>query len=198
MRRPGTRQSSLIAAVAAAALLWLWYGNNGGTPPDEADDPDAIAEDEPPPESWSRSLRTTQYTPRGDVDYVLEASEQIQENENLIRVINPVLRLFDDSTRRWQVTAVSGTIHGGGSREADRQLDLDGDVRVDYTDDGGHSLVMTTARMTVYPDDEVLYSNVAVQMLGAGFEQSSSGMRAALQEEQLTFFGRVQGRFHDE
>lgn len=197
MPAPGRRQSSLIAVVATAVLLWLWYGNDGdmGTiDQDAADD----AEEDTPPESWSRALRTTQFTPDGDVDYILEASEQVQENANLIRITAPVLRLFDDSTRRWQVTAVSGTIHGGEDSGEDRQLDLVGDVRVDYTDETDRSLLMTTERMTVYPDDEVLYSNAAVQVLGTGFEQSSSGMRAAMQEERVTFFGRVQGRFHDE
>lgn len=195
MPTPGPRQSSLIAVVATAALLWLWYG--GDTETGDPDTPDEIEEDTPP-ESWSRALRTTQYTPAGEVDYILEASEQIQESEDLIRITTPVLRLFDDSTKRWQVTAVSGTIHGGEDSGEERQLDLTGDVRVDYTDERDRSLLMTTERMTVYPEDEVLYSNVAVQVLGEGFEQSSSGMRAALQEERLTFFGRVQGRFHDE
>lgn len=197
MRKPGPRQSSLIAVIATAALLWLWYAGSRDTETRDPDAPNEVAGDSPP-ESWSRALRTTQFTADGEMDYILEASEQVQESEDLVRIATPVLRLFDDSTRRWQVTAVSGTIHGGGDREADRQLDLTGDVRVDYTDEMDRSVVMTTERMTVYPDDEVLYSNVAVQVLGAGFEQSSSGMRAALQEERLTFFGRVQGRFHDE
>lgn len=195
MPTPGPRQSSLIAVVATVALLWLWYG--GDTETGDPGAPDDTAEDAPP-ESWSRALRTTQYTPAGNVDYILEASEQIQESADLMRITTPVLRLFDDSTKRWQVTAVSGTIHGGEGSEEERQLDLADDVRVDYTDDRDRSLLMTTERMTVYPDDEVLYSNVAVQVQGTGFEQSSSGMRAALQEERLTFFGRVQGRFHDE
>lgn len=195
MPTPGRRQSSLIAVITTAALLWLWFSSGPETT--EPDTPEELAEDKPP-ESWSRTLRTTQYTGQGDVDYILEASEQTQQSEDLMRITAPVLRLFDGATRRWQVTAVSGTIHGGEGSEEGRQLDLAGDVQVDYTDDRGRPLLMTTERMTVYPDDEVLYSNVAVQVSGSGFDQSSSGMRAALQEERLTFFGRVQGRFHDE
>lgn len=195
MPTPGRRQSSLIAVLATVVLAWLWYDSDREAT--EPDAPDDVAEDAPP-ESWSRAVRTTQYTEEGDVDYVLEASEQVQESGDLMRITAPVLRLFDDATKRWQVSAVSGTIHGGEGSGEERQLDLAGDVRVDYTDERNRSLLMTTEHMTVYPDDEVLYSNRAVQVLGAGFEQSSSGMRAALQEERLTFFGRVQGRFHDE
>lgn len=197
MPAPGPRQSILIAVIATAALVWWWSGNNSDTKNRNPDVPDGAAGGSPP-ESWSRSLRTTQYTPQGDVDYILEASEQVQESEDLLRIRAPVLRLYDNATRRWQVTAVSGTIHGAGDGGANRQLELSGDVRVDYTDERDRSLLMTTERMTVYPDDEVLHSNVAVQVEGTGFEQSSSGMRAALQEERLTFFGRVQGRFYDE
>jgi lipopolysaccharide export system protein LptC len=197
MTTPSPRQSSLIAVAVVTVLLWLWSGSNSTTETSVFDAPGEVDGDAPP-ESWSRELRTTQYTPEGNVDYILEASEQIQEQEDLIRVTAPVLRLFDDSRRRWQVSAVSGTIHGTGDETEDRQLDLAGDVRVDYTDERNRSLLMTTQRMTVYPGDEVLYSNVAVQVLGPGFEQSSTGMRAALQEERLTFFGRVQGRFHED
>jgi len=107
--------------------------------------------------------------------------------------------LFQEEQLRWQVRSASGTIRSGADDPAGvRQLDLTGDVRVDYIDDSQDNLVLTTERMTVYPDAEILHSNMAVEVSGPGFRQTSSGIRATLQQEQVNFFGRVQGQFHEQ
>ncbi|MGM0634242.1 MAG: LPS export ABC transporter periplasmic protein LptC [Pseudomonadota bacterium] len=188
------RRLLLLAGVAIIAL-WLL----GRERPGESDtDQPRTSVSEAPPESWSRGLRTTQYAEDGQVRYVLEASEQTQEAEGRITVTAPLVRLYDGDRQHWQARAASGTILDSGATGARRrQLDLTDEVQVDYTDENGRDLVLTTQQMTVYPDDEVLFSNVAVVVRGTGFEQTSAGMRAALEQEQLTFFGRVQGRFHD-
>ncbi len=188
------RRLLLLAGVAILAL-WLL----GRERPDGSDtDLSRNTASDAPPESWSRGLHTTQYAEDGQVRYVLEASDQTQEAEGLIRVTAPLVRLYDDNRQHWQARAASGTIHDSGTTGVRRrQLDLTGEVQVDYSDEEERDLVLTTQQMTIYPDDEVLFSNVAVVVRGTGFEQTSAGMRAALEQEQLTFFGRVQGRFHD-
>lgn len=198
MPRPALRPLSLITLTTITVAGLLWFGGDreeGATVTTATDE----ATQRPPPESWSRGLRTTQYTNTGQRHYILEAAWQIQENEDRISVTTPVIRLFDEEQLRWQVRSTSGTIRSNVEYPAGvHQLELAGDVRVDYTDDSQGDLVLTTQRMTVYPEDEILYSDMAVEVLGPGFHQTSSGMRATLQQEQLDFFGRVQGQFHEQ
>lgn len=179
----------LLVIVSAAALLTWWPDR----PQEQQSRQRATTSAATPPESWSRQLQTTQYNPEGRVDYILEATGQVQESASRARIDSPRLRLFENNQLRWALRSATGILTDPDNGQR-RELELIDTVRLVHTPESGREIVMEASHMRVYPDTEVLYSDVAVRLTGPGFQQTSAGLRAALQEDEMIFPGRVEGR----
>ena len=183
-------RTAILLLILSAAILAIWWPDRSQ---EEQSPRNADSSAPAPAESWSRELRTTQYNTEGRIDYILEADGQTQENTARARIESPRLRLFEDNQVRWALQSATGLLTDpvAGQR---RELELIDAVELVHTPGSGQEIVLQTSHMRVYPDTEVLYSDVPVRLTGTGFRQTSAGLRAALQEDEMIFPGRVEGR----
>lgn len=194
--RGGLRQRSgrLLLVLSAIALLLIFGGRRLlEVPP--------VLLPEPQPllplayDAWATGVTSVLYNAQGGVEYTLDAAEQIHYLDNTTVLETPFVRLYQASGALWNIMASSGRIHAAEGGDTIERLDLQTSVEVYQIDELGRRMSLSTEFLSVFPQTQTMSTDLAVTMVTDTLQQSATGMRADLQQDQLTFLGQVRGRY---
>jgi lipopolysaccharide export system protein LptC len=68
-------------------------------------------------------------------------------------------------------------------------------VRVERTDAKGHPTVLTTSRLTVFPQQQYAQTEQAVRIDAANGVTTANGMKAYLNDSRMTLKSNVRGQY---
>lgn len=139
-----------------------------------------------------RRFTLTQAGERGHTRYRLQGRRMVHYPGGAeSRVRAPRLRLFDDGSESWLITAERGRID-----ERRRVVDLAGDVEMHRRRRGSQSaLTIRTAAATVHPDDERMTSSRRVTLQRPGATIRGTGLEASLNGRRVELRSKVTGTY---
>ncbi len=194
--RAGLRQRSgrLLLVVSAIALLLIFGGRRLlEVPPALLPEPLPLLPLEY--DAYATGVTSVLYNAEGRVEYTLEAAEQTHYLDNTTVLKTPFVKLHQASGALWNIMAGSGRIHAVEGGDAIERLDLQTGVEVYQIDEMGRRMQLNTEFLSVFPQTQTMSTDLAVTMVTDSLQQSATGMRADLQQDQLTFLGQVRGRY---
>lgn len=146
-------------------------------------------------DAYSNGVTSVLYDSDGNIQYTLEATEQVHYLDNTTQLQNPYVRLYQGSGARWNIVARSGRIHAAEKSEKITRLDLSEDVELYQIDDAGNRITLETSFLSLFPETETMSTEREVTMTTNTLRQTATGMRADLQQDTLTFLAQVKGRY---
>jgi len=194
--RGGLRQRSgrLLLVLSAVTLLIIFGGRRLLEVP-----PALLPEPQPllplAYDAYATGVTSVLYNAQGRVEYTLDAAEQVHYLDNTTVLESPFVRLHQESGALWNIMASSGRIHAAEGGDTIERLDLQTGVEVYQIDELGRSMRLSTEFLSVFPQTQTMSTDLAVSMVTDTLQQSATGMRADLQQDQLTFLGQVRGRY---
>jgi LPS export ABC transporter protein LptC len=194
--RGGLRQRSgrLLLILSAIALLLIFGGRRLlEVPPALLPEPQRLlplAYD-----AYASGVTSVLYNAQGRIKYTLDAAEQIHYLDNTTVLESPFMRLYQETGALWNIMASSGKIFADEGGDAIDRLDLQTNVEVYQIDELGGRMSLSTEFLSVFPQAQTMSTDLAVSMVTDTLQQSATGMRADLQQDQLTFLGQVRGRY---
>ncbi|MGF6670288.1 LPS export ABC transporter protein LptC [Pseudomonas monsensis] len=75
------------------------------------------------------------------------------------------------------------------------QVELIDSVRIKRTDEKNRDLLVTSTRMTVFPQDQYAQTEQPVRIDGAGGVSTGVGMKAYLKESRIHLLSNVRGQY---
>tara|TARA_R110002167_G_scaffold127335_4_gene308942 strand:+ start:1498 stop:2040 length:543 start_codon:yes stop_codon:yes gene_type:complete len=146
-------------------------------------------------DAYSNGVTTTLYDIDGNIEYTLVAEEQIHYLDNTTLLTNPNVRLYPGTGSQWNIVARSGRILAAEQSDRIVQLDLSDEVELFQNDDTGNVMTLATSFLSLFPNTETMQTNREVLMTTNTLRQTAIGMHADLQQDTLTFFTQVKGRY---
>lgn len=146
-------------------------------------------------DAYSNGVTSVLYDIEGNIEYTLEAREQIHYLDNTTRLTEPYVRLYQGSGALWNIVARSGRILAAENSDRIERLDLSDDVELFQMDDTGNRMTLATSFLSLYPSTETMQTDREVLMTTNTLRQTAIGMHADLQQDTLTFLTQVKGRY---
>lgn len=146
-------------------------------------------------DAYSNGVTTVLYDIDGNIEYTLEAEEQIHYLDNTTHLTNPNVRLYQGSGARWNIVARSGRILAAEQNDHIDQLDLSDEVELFQNDETGNKMTLSTSFLSLFPNTETMQTDREVLMTTNTLRQTAIGMHADLQQDTLTFLRQVKGRY---
>lgn len=146
-------------------------------------------------DAFSSGISTVLYDIEGNIEYTLEAQEQIHYLDNTTHLSNPYVRLYQGSGARWNIVARSGRIFAADQSDRINRLDLSDEVELFQNDDAGNTMTLSTSFLSLFPNTETMQTDREVLMTTNTLRQTAIGMHADLQQDTLTFLTQVKGRY---
>lgn len=146
-------------------------------------------------DAYSNGVNTVLYDIDGNIEYTLEATEQIHYLDNTTQLTNPNVHLYQGSDARWNIIARSGRILAAEQSDRIDQLDLSDNVELFRNDAAGNTMTLATSFLSLFPSTETMQTDREVLMTTNNLQQTATGMHADLQQDTLTFLTQVKGRY---
>ncbi|MBF7730306.1 LPS export ABC transporter periplasmic protein LptC [Pseudomonas sp. N040] len=133
---------------------------------------------------------TRQFKADGSLNYRVEADKLEHVKATDITLMSqPDLLLYRKDEQPWHVQSQLGEVAPGG-----KQVELIDAVSVQRTDLQGRQTLLTTSRMTVFPDQEYAETKQAVKIEAANGVTTANGMKAYLNEGRMLLLSNVRGQ----
>ena len=173
-----------IAAIFAAVGYW------NISPERFLDKPVAKSEDSPI-DWYATNTHTLQYLEDGRVQYEMtsEKAEHVKATD-ITLVTKPDLNMYRGTDFPWHVTSDRGEVNPGGT-----EVELIDNVRIARTDEKQRETIITSSRMTVFPQKQYAQTEQAVRIDGAGGTTTGKGMKAYLKEGKMDLLSNVRGQY---
>ncbi len=180
-------RQALIFLPIAAILIALGYWNIRPESFDEAP-PSAAADTSI--DFYVVNPHTRQFKADGNLNYQITANRLEHTKTTDITLLNqPDMLLYRSSEQPWHVQSRLGEVGPEG-----KQVELIDAVRVTRTDSKNRQTLLTTSRMTVFPDKEYAETSQAVKIEGDGGVTTANGMKAYLNEGRMLLLSNVRGQ----
>ncbi|MES2869802.1 MAG: LPS export ABC transporter periplasmic protein LptC [Pseudomonadota bacterium] len=179
----------LLFAVIAALFAAVGYWNI--SPGRFLDDTPPVAVDEAAIDYYALNARSLQYLPDGKLQYEMTADkvEHVHVSE-ITLLTQPDLQMYRGTTYPWHIQSKRGEVNPDGS-----QVELIDSVRVARTDEKNRSTIITSTRMTVFPQKQYAQTEQAVRIDGAGGVTTGKGMKAYLKDGRMDLLSNVRGQY---
>ncbi|HLA29435.1 MAG TPA: LPS export ABC transporter periplasmic protein LptC, partial [Pseudomonas sp.] len=173
---------TLIAALLAAVGYWNIRPESFNRNPPSASDTSAI-------DFYVINAKSTQFRADGSLDHVMTSSklEHIKTSD-ITLLSNPDLLLYRGNVQPWHVQSSRGEVAPGG-----QEVELIDNVRVARTDAKGRPTILTSSRLTVFPDKEYAQTQQAVRIEAANGVTTAQGMKAYLNDGRMLLLSNVRG-----
>ncbi|MFJ2714046.1 MULTISPECIES: LPS export ABC transporter periplasmic protein LptC [unclassified Pseudomonas] len=173
-----------IAALFAAVGYW------NISPERFLDKPPAKSE-ESPIDWYATNTHTFQYLPDGKLQYEMtsDKAEHVKATD-ITLVTKPDLNMFRGTEFPWHVTSERGEVNSGGT-----EVELIDSVRIKRTDEKNRDTLITSTRMTVFPQQQYAQTQQPVRIDGAGGVSTGVGMKAYLKESRIHLLSNVRGQY---
>ncbi|ROM87066.1 LPS export ABC transporter periplasmic protein LptC [Pseudomonas brassicacearum] len=172
-----------IAAIFAAVGYW------NISPERFLDQPAPVVEEKI--DWYATSTHTLQYLPDGKVQYEMTADKVDHvKATDITLVTTPDLNMFRGTEFPWHVQSKRAEVNSGGT-----EVELIDSVRVARTDEKNRTTIITSTRMTVFPQQQYAQTEQPVRIDGAGGVSTGTGMKAYLKESRIHLLSNVRGQY---
>ncbi|BAU72646.1 LPS export ABC transporter periplasmic protein LptC [Metapseudomonas furukawaii] len=180
-------RTALILTPIAALLIALGYWNI--RPESFMDRPQAAGGDNAI-DFYVENGKSTQFQEDGKLHYEMTATrlEHIKATDVTL-LTKPDLLLHRGTAYPWHVQSERGEVGPEG-----KQVELIDQVRVARTDAKGRPTILTTSRLTVFPDQEYAQTQQAVKIDAANGVTTAQGMKAYLNDSRMILQSNVRGQ----
>ncbi|NQD93017.1 LPS export ABC transporter periplasmic protein LptC [Pseudomonas sp. CrR25] len=174
---------TLAAALLAAVGYWNINPNSFSDRPAQAGAQNAI-------DFYVVGARTVQYQADGKLDYQMTSTKLEHVKATDITLLTaPTLHLYRGNELPWQVRSERGEVAPEG-----KEVELIDQVRVERTDAKGRPTILTTSRLTVFPEKEYAQTQQAVRIDAANGVTTAQGMKAYLNDGRMLLQSNVRGQ----
>ena len=179
-----TLMFSCIAAIFAAVGYW-------NISPERFLDKPVTPVDESAIDYYAINAHSVQYLPDGKLQYdlVSDKVEHLKATEVTL-LTNPDLNVFRGTEFPWHVQSLHGEVNPDGT-----QVELIDDVRITRFDEKDRKTLITSTRMTVFPQQQYAQTEQDVRIDGAGGVSTGKGMKAYLKESRIHLLSNVRGQY---
>ncbi len=134
--------------------------------------------------------KTVQYQADGKLHYEsTTAKVEHVKATDVTLLTRPDLLLYRGSELPWHVRSERGEVAPEGS-----EVELIDQVRVERTDAKGRPTILTTSRLTVFPEKEYAQTQQAVRIDAANGVTTAQGMKAYLNDGRMLLLSNVRGQ----
>lgn len=177
-----------LLTLIAAVLVAIGYWNI--RPESFMQQPTVASGETPDVDFYVINSRTVQYQADGKRNYEMTAEkvEHIKASDVSL-LTKPDLLSYRGGEHPWHVRSERGEV----SAEGDEVLLID-KVRVERTDAKGRPTILTTSRLTVWPDEDYAETNQAVRIDAANGVTTATGMKAYLDDGRMLLLSNVRGQ----
>ena len=178
---------ALIFLPVAALLIALGYWN---IRPESFDARQADTSSDSSIDFFVVNPRTQQFEEDGSLSYRITATKLEHLKETDITLLElPDLLLYRADEAPWHVQSKLGEVSPAGER-----VELIDDVKLQRTDAKNRKTLLTSSRMTVFPDKEYAETTQAVRIEAANGVTTANGMKAYLNEGRMLLLSNVRGQ----
>ncbi|GAB3475429.1 LPS export ABC transporter periplasmic protein LptC [Azotobacter salinestris] len=180
-------RSPLFLLALAALLAAVGYWN---IRPASFMDKTATTADDSAIDFYVTNAHTLQYQAEGKLHYEMTAEkvEHLKTSEVTL-LTQPDLLLFRGTPIPWHVRSERGEVSPGGD-----QVELIDAVRVERTDTQGRPTILTTSRLSVFPEREYAETRQPVKIEAANGVTTAVGMKAYLDDSRMHLLSSVRGQ----
>ena len=131
-----------------------------------------------------------QFRDDGKLQYelVAEKLEHIKASD-ITLVEKPDLQLYRGTQHPWHVRSDRGEVAPEG-----KEVELIDNVRIARTDASNRPIVITSSRVTVFPDEEYAQTRQAVRIEAANGVTTAQGMKAYMNDGRIDLLSNVRGQ----
>lgn len=178
----------LIFGVIAALFAAVGYWNIS---PERFLDKPVAQVDENAIDYYAINAHSVQFLPDGKVQYEM-TSDKVEhlKTSQVTLLTNPDLNLYRGTEFPWHVTSKRGEVNPDGT-----EVELIDSVRIARTDAKDRETIITSSRMTVFPQKQYAQTDQAVRIDGAGGVSTGKGMKAYLKESRIHLLSNVRGQY---
>lgn len=181
-------RSFLIFGVLAALLAAAGYWNIS---PESFMDQPAASVDESAIDFYAINAHSVQYLPDGKLQYEMTADKvEHLKATDVTLLTTPDLQMYRGTLYPWHVQSKTGEVSPGGDH-----VELIDSVRIARTDDKNRTTIITSSRMTVFPQKQYAQTEQDVRIDGAGGVSTGKGMKAYLKESRIHLLSNVRGQY---
>ncbi|WP_095144992.1 MULTISPECIES: LPS export ABC transporter periplasmic protein LptC [unclassified Pseudomonas] len=173
-----------IAALLAAVGYW-------NISPERFLDKPVTVVNESEIDFYATNAHSVQYLPDGKLQYEM-TSDKVEhvKASDVTLVTKPDLQLYRGTEFPWHVQSERGEVNPGGT-----EVELIDSVRIARTDEKDRAMIITSSRMTVFPQQQYAQTQQAVRIDGAGGVSTGTGMKAYLKESRIHLLSNVRGQY---
>lgn len=175
---------AVLAALFAAVGYWNISPERFQSRPVVVIDPKAV-------DYYAINAHAKQFLPDGGIQYDMTADkvEHLQASQVSL-LTNPDMNLYRGTVYPWHVTSEHGEVNPDGT-----QVELIDSVRIARTDQKSRATVITSSRMTVFPQKQYAQTEQDVRIDGAGGVSTGKGMKAYLNDSKINLLSNVRGLY---
>ena len=177
-----------LLAVIAALLAAVGYWN---VSPESFLDKPVAQVDESAIDYYAINAHSVQFLPDGKLQYEMTSDkvEHVKASEVTL-LTNPDMNIYRGTEFPWHVTSKRGEVNPDGT-----EVELIDSVRVARTDAQNRDTIITSSRMTVFPQKQYAQTEQDVRIDGAGGVSTGKGMKAYLKESRIHLLSNVRGQY---
>lgn len=181
------RNIAMLVAIAAV-LGAIGYWN---VSPESFLEKPVAQVDESAIDYYAINAHSVQYLPDGKMQYDMTADkvEHVQTSQVTL-LTKPDMQLYRGTVYPWHVTSDRGEVNPDGS-----QVELIDSVRIARTDQKSRATLITSSRMTVFPQKQYAQTDQDVRIDGAGGVSTAKGMKAYLNDSKINLLSNVRGQY---
>lgn len=185
-----SKKARNIVLLGAIAALLVAVGYWNISPESFLDKPVAQV-DESAIDYYAINARSVQFMPDGKMQYEMTADkvEHLKASEVSL-LTKPDLHLYRGTQYPWHVQSERAEVNPDGT-----EVELIEKVRVARTDEKQREMIVTTSRMTVFPQKQYAQTEQAVRIDGAGGTTTGKGMKAYLKDGRMDLLSNVRGQY---
>ena len=178
----------LLFAVIAAIFAAVGYWNIS---PERFLERPAAQVDETQIDYYAINAHSIQYMPDGRVQYDLTGDkvEHLMASDVTL-VTKPDMHIYRGTVYPWHVQSEHAEVNPDGT-----EIELIDSVRVARTDELQREVIITSSRMTVFPQKQYAQTEQAVRIDGADGVTTGKGMKAYLNDSRIHLLSNVRGQY---
>ena len=178
----------LLFAVIASLFAAVGYWN---IRPERFLDAPTVAVNENAIDYFATYAHSRQFLPDGKLQYEMtsEKLEHLKASE-VTQLTQPDMQLYRGTAYPWHVKSERGEVNPDGT-----EVELIDSVRIARTDDKNRTTIITSTRMTVFPQKEYAQTERDVRIDGAGGVTTGKGMKAYLKDGRMDLLSNVRGQY---
>jgi len=178
----------LMLSIIVAIFVSVGYWNIN---PETFIQKPAAAVDDTAVDYYAINAHAVQFLPDGGVQYRMTGDrvDHMQASQ-ITKVTNPDMHLYRGTVYPWHITSLKGEVNPDGT-----QVELIDDVRVARTDQKDRPTLITSTRMTVFPQQQYAQTDRDVRIDGGGGYSTGTGMKAYLKDSKIYLLSNARGLY---